>query len=160
MKITGTSKRSEKLIDSVKAGTAVGKLDVGENEPRLFLPRQSNGFGMGPRDTDDVMAEALDQRLDIHGDESLVLDDENVGCDLGGEFTARFFNKRAQRRQGRNPGLRPLPLPEKPSSATSKKAWRGRGVIWVKCCSGGKAGLRVPARPLTGTEFQILVKRR
>ena len=42
------------------------------------------------------MAEALHQRFEIHGDEGLVLDDQDVGRDLGGQLAARFLDQRAQ----------------------------------------------------------------
>ena len=54
---------------------------------------------MGARDADDVVAEAFDQRLDVHGDEGLVLDDEDVGRDFGGELAAGFLDQAAKRLQ-------------------------------------------------------------
>ena len=49
---------------------------------------------------------------------------------------------------------------EKPSSATSRKAWRGSGVIWPSLCSTGICG-SVDGSDLefTSTEFQIFVNR-
>ena len=55
-------------------------------------------LGMGARDAEHAMAEALDQPLEIHGDEGLVLDDQHVGGDLGGELAAGFLDQAAQRR--------------------------------------------------------------
>ena len=39
------------------------------------------------------------KRLDVHGNERLVLDDEDIGGDFGGEFAAGLFDQAAQRRQ-------------------------------------------------------------
>ncbi len=55
-----------------------------------------DGLGMGPRHADHPMTEAFNQRLDIHGDKCLILDNQNVSGDLGGELTPRFFNQIAQ----------------------------------------------------------------
>ncbi len=99
MKITGTSNDAKKFVDRIEPGTAVGKLDVGEDQPGLLRLRQRQRLGVSARDADDIVAEAFDQRLDVHGDEGLVLDDEDVGGDLGGEFAAGFLDQTAQRRQ-------------------------------------------------------------
>ena len=142
MKITGTSNDAEQLVDSVEAGTAVGELDIGEDQSRPLLLGQRHRFGMGAGDADDLVAEALDQRLDVHGDERLVFDDQDVGGDFGGEFAAGFLDQAAQASAGRSPGSSAASSSEKPSRATSRKACRGRGVICVRCCSGGSAARR------------------
>ena len=77
--------------------------------PGRFCLGERDRFGMGARDADDPMAEALHQRLDVHGDEGLVLDDEDVGGDLGRELAAGFLDQVAQRRKIDNPGSRPRP---------------------------------------------------
>ena len=48
---------------------------------------------MGAGHADDIVAEILHEALKIHRDEGLVLDDENVGGDLGGHFPARGVGK-------------------------------------------------------------------
>ena len=45
---------------------------------------------MGARRADDPMAEALDHLLDVHGDQRLVLDDQDIGRDLARNFVARL----------------------------------------------------------------------
>jgi hypothetical protein len=45
---------------------------------------------VGTRHVDDAVTEALDERLEIHGDDRLILDDENVRRQLLGEFPARL----------------------------------------------------------------------
>ena len=47
---------------------------------------------------------------------------------------------------------------EKPSSATSRNAWRGSGVMWPSRCSTGIFGSVAGSDfAFTSTEFQILV---
>ena len=48
--------------------------------PGRALPRLRDRFVAGDRDAGDVMAEIADDRLDIHRDDRLVLDDEHVGA--------------------------------------------------------------------------------
>ena len=48
---------------------------------------------MYKRQADDIVSEAFDQSLDVHGDEGLVLDNEHIGRDLGGEFAAGFLDQ-------------------------------------------------------------------
>ncbi len=50
---------------------------------------------MGPRNADDIMAQILDQALQIHRDEGLILDDQHVGRDLGGQFATRLIGEPA-----------------------------------------------------------------
>src|SRR5271157_1953888 len=51
---------------------------------------------MGAGDADYSVAQALNERLDIHGDEGFVLDDQDVGRDLGRELPPGFFDQTAQ----------------------------------------------------------------
>ena len=44
-------------------------------------------------DAVDPMAERLDQALDVHGDQRLVLDDEHVGRDLLGDLAAGLVDE-------------------------------------------------------------------
>ena len=61
---------------------SVFQLNVGHDQLRLSLRRQGDRLAMRARDSDHVMAEILDNRLEIHGYDRLVLDDE----DARGEF--------------------------------------------------------------------------
>ena len=45
---------------------------------------------MGSRGADDAVAQALDHLLDVHRDQRLILDDEDVGRDLAGNFRTRL----------------------------------------------------------------------
>ena len=45
---------------------------------------------------DHPVTEALHQGLNVHCDEGLILNDEDVGSDLGGKLTAGFLNQTAQ----------------------------------------------------------------
>jgi hypothetical protein len=105
------------------------------------------------------VAEAFHQRLDVHGDEGLVLDDEDVGGDLGRELAAGFLNQiaKAGRSQSR---IAAASSSEKPSRATRRKACRGRGVICVRWRSGARFDSSASAFSFTGTEFQIFVNSR
>ena len=48
---------------------------------------------MGARDTRHAVAETLHKRLEVHGDQRLILDDENVGCGLLGDLLAGLANE-------------------------------------------------------------------
>ena len=67
--------------------------DIRQDQTGLLPAGQGDGLTVGAGDADDPMAEAFHQRLDVHGDESLVLDDEDVGCDLRGQFAAGFLDQ-------------------------------------------------------------------
>ncbi len=45
----------------------------------VVLPVERDRLVVGAGDADDPVAEALDQLLDVHGDQRLVLDDQDVG---------------------------------------------------------------------------------
>ena len=47
MKITGTSKEREQFVDGVEARTAVGELDVGQDQARPLLTGERDRFGYG-----------------------------------------------------------------------------------------------------------------
>ena len=88
MKITGTAKRAEHLVDRIEARAAVGKLDIGEHQAGLVLADRFHRLAMRAGDAGDAMAKALDNAFEIHGDHRLVLDDEHVGRDLRGDLAA------------------------------------------------------------------------
>jgi hypothetical protein len=94
-------------------------LNVGQDQAGGPFLRQRECFLVGARDAEHAMAETLDQRLQIHRDEGLVLDDQHVGRDLGCKFAARFLDQRAQRRDVHVENLA-ASSSEKPSSATSR----------------------------------------
>jgi hypothetical protein len=52
------------------------------NEARACFHRQGDGFVTRDSNAGDVVAEIADDRLDIHRDDRLVLDDENLGTSL------------------------------------------------------------------------------
>src|SRR5262245_42861842 len=53
---------------------------------------------MGASAAEHAMAQTLDQSLQIERDESLVFDDEDIGCDLGRELATRLLHEFAQGR--------------------------------------------------------------
>ena len=54
----------------------------------LRLGEQRHRLVVGAGDADDAVAEALDHLLDVHGDQRLVLDDEDVGRHLARDLAA------------------------------------------------------------------------
>ena len=48
---------------------------------------------MGARRADDAVAEALDHLLDVHGDQRLVFDDQDVGRHLARDLAARLADQ-------------------------------------------------------------------
>ena len=109
MKITGTGVGRQDLVDGVDAGTAVGQLDVGQHHLRPRLVEQRRRLGMGARRADDAMAKALDHLLDVHGDQRLVLDDQDVGRHLARNLVAGLRQQRGELLFGRRRGFRPPP---------------------------------------------------
>jgi len=97
------------------------------------------------------VAEALDERFQVHGDDRLILDDEDVGRDLLGDLACRFLRQGgefsvvegmiAAASEGANP-----------STVVRRKAWRERGVRFSSLASGSS---RSGALPLIGVPFQI-----
>ena len=122
--MTGTSNDFSNLVHRIETRAAVRELDIGEDQAGPLRLGERHCRGMRTGDTQHAMAEALDQPLEVHGDEGLVFDDEHIGRDLGRELTAGFLDQRAQRR---NVDIENVAASssEKPSSATSRKAWRG-----------------------------------
>ncbi len=51
---------------------------------------------MGTRNTEHPVAETLHQGFELHRNERVILDDENVGCDLGRKLATGFFDQSAQ----------------------------------------------------------------
>ena len=76
----------QNVAHRVQPRTAVCELDIGHDQPRHRLLGQRHRLGSRPGDTDDMMAELLDQRLQIHRDDGLVLNDEDVGMELRGDL--------------------------------------------------------------------------
>ena len=95
MKTTGTSNTAQQFVDRVQTGGTVGQLDVGEDQAGLLVLGKRHRVGMGARDADHVVAEIAHEALEIHRDEGLVLDDQDVGGDLGGHLAARGIGELA-----------------------------------------------------------------
>ena len=71
-------------------GAVVGELDVGEDQARTAGQRLLHGLVARHGDAGDIMAEVADDRLDIHRDDRLVLDDQHVGAGLPLDLRERF----------------------------------------------------------------------
>ena len=82
MKITGTVEFGEDVLDRVDARAVVGELDVGEHQAGPLRHRLRDRLVAGDGDAGDVVAEVADDRLDVHRDDRLVLDDQHVGAGL------------------------------------------------------------------------------
>src|SRR6516165_4627104 len=48
---------------------------------------------MGTCHAEHAMTEPFDECLELHGDECVVLDDEDVGCYLGSKLASRFLDQ-------------------------------------------------------------------
>ena len=62
--------RAQKFIDRVQPRASVGELNIGENEPGLLAFGEFDRLRMSARDTNRLMAKALDEALKIERDES------------------------------------------------------------------------------------------
>ena len=161
MKITGTSNECEHLIDRVEPGAAVGELDVGEDDAGPLGFGERHGLAMGARDAEHAMAKTFDQRLEIERDEGLVLDDQHVGGDLGGELAAGFLDQRAQPRHVDVEHLGGVVFGEAFQRHQQERLARhGRDLRKMPLDRLARRLRRPTAWPLSGTEFQILVNSR
>jgi hypothetical protein len=85
----------QEIINGVEPRTAVGELNISQNEPKRVVPPNRKRLGFRPRDANDFVAQVFDQCLKVEGNQSLVFDDKDVGGDLGGEFAARLLEELA-----------------------------------------------------------------
>ena len=69
-----------------RPGAPVRKLNVSEDQAGLGAHRLAHRLLAGPRGRDDAMAEPLDDRLDIHGDDGFILDDEHIRRNARGDL--------------------------------------------------------------------------
>ena len=150
MKITGASKDAQQFVDGLEPRTAVGKLDVGQDQPRPLLLGQRHSLGVSARNAEHAMTQPLHKGLELHRDEGIILDDQHVGRDFGRQLAAGFLDQiraassRRCRARARHRGS------GKPSSATSRKAWRGNGVMLASFCSPGSGAFRRARRAVDG----------
>ncbi len=93
MKITGTEKRFENLIDRFETRASVGELNVGEDETWPFAVDSVDRLAMGARDIEDPVPLLFDEVLKIERDEGLILDDQDIGANLVGNLLARGVNQ-------------------------------------------------------------------
>ena len=84
---------SQNLVNRVEARASVRKLNIGQNKPWTAFERRAHGLGMSPSDRRDVMAQLLDERLYVEGDERFVLDNQHRRTNLFGNFESRALNK-------------------------------------------------------------------
>ena len=126
--------------------------------PGACVGGELHRLGAGAGDADHVVAEALDQGFEIHGDQRLVLDDEDVGGHVGGELAAGLVDEVADRLHVDVEDARRLPPRQKPSRQESRNACRGSGVICPMRTSAGRSRWICSLRPLTESEFQMRVK--
>lgn len=72
-------------VYGVQAGTSVSELYVGKDETRPKLMRSFDGLALCPRYANDVVAQVLDQPLQVHRDQGFILDAQHIGFDLCGQ---------------------------------------------------------------------------
>src|SRR6185437_2157390 len=89
--------RAQHFVYCIEPRTAVSELYVGKDDSRPLSFGKRHGFAMCSGDSQHAMSETLDQPLEIKGDESLILDDQNIGCDFCRKFPTGFLDEIAQR---------------------------------------------------------------
>ena len=82
MKITGTENSARMSLHRIDAGTVIGQLDVGQHQPRPLRQRLRHRFVARHRNPGDAVAEIAHDRLQVHRDDRLVLDDQHLGTGL------------------------------------------------------------------------------
>ena len=85
--------RGQQIIHGIEPGAAVCQLDIGKDEPRLLLLGELKRLRPCSGNTNNPVAEVLHDGLQVHRDQSLVLDNENVGRNLIGHFLAALIDK-------------------------------------------------------------------
>src|SRR6185437_4644526 len=89
-------KSAQHLVYGVQSRTAVGKLNVSEDDAGPLGFRERNRFAVGPRDSQHAVPETFNQAFEVECNECLVFDDQHVRCDFSGEFTAGFLHEFTQ----------------------------------------------------------------
>src|SRR5262249_49779180 len=74
------------FIDGVEAGATVGKLDIGQHQTRSFLAHGRNSFLVRACNFHYPVTKTFDQALEIHGNDWLILNNEDVRSDLLCDF--------------------------------------------------------------------------
>jgi hypothetical protein len=82
------------ILDRVDARRAVGQLDVGEHQSGRLVQHRLQRLAARGGDVDDAVAQFLDQRLDVGGDDGLVLDDQDVGGQILVDLLLRLRDQR------------------------------------------------------------------
>ena len=81
------------FIHRVQTGASVRQMDVGQHQPgRVFRDRR-HGFLAGSGNPRHAMPQIGHQSLQIHGDNRLVLDNQDIGAQLGGDFVTRLLQQ-------------------------------------------------------------------
>ena len=86
-------KGAQKVIYGVQSRTAIGQLDICENQSRPFPLRNLECLIARPSHPDDAMAKTFHEALEIEGYQSFVFDDEHVSGDLCGKLAACLFDQ-------------------------------------------------------------------
>ena len=158
MKITGTSKALRRSFTASRPELPSASWMSARIRPGRLVGGELHRLGPGAGDADHVMPEPFDQSLEIHGDERLVLDDEDIGGHVGGQFATRLVDEFAHRfgidveDAGRPPPRQSL------RGRTAGTPGGASGVIWPMRTSAGRSRWICSLRPFTDREFQIRVK--
>ena len=128
MKITGTENSARMSLTASMPRTVVGQLDVGEHQARRRLARLRDRLVAGDGDAGDIVAEIANDRLDIHRDDRLVLDDQHVGVGLALDLGQRLGDQAVDVVRRRADQIARV-LGRKALQAVSSSAWRDSGVI-------------------------------
>ena len=84
---------TQEVIDRIEARAAVGKLDVGQDQPRRPRPRDGDRFAPRPGDADHPVAEIFDQRLQVERNQRLVELAPKSTVKLGPDIKAKIGQK-------------------------------------------------------------------
>ena len=147
------------FVDRIEPGAAVGKLNIGENNPGPLCFSKRHGFGVGARNAQHTVAETLHQSFEIERDERFVLNDQNVGGDLGCKFATGFLDKFAQLRCIDIQDLGGVVFRQPLKGDQEKGLTRLRRDL-RQMALDRLVGLPPDGLPFSATEFQIFVKSR
>ncbi len=160
MKITGTSNDCSSSFTASRPELPSASWMSARIKPGLLGLRERDRFGVRARDAEHAMAEAFDQAFEVHRDEGLVLDDQDVGGDLGGELAAGFFDQRAKRHHVDIENARGLALGKALERDQQERLPRHRRDAGKLAFAGQRRLAPASALPLSEIEFQILVNSR
>ena len=158
--MTGTSKVARSSLTASRPELPSASWMSARIRPgRLALARRDR-LGMGAGDADHPVTEGFHQTLQVEGDEGLVLDDQDVGGDLLGQFAAGLFHQATHRLHVEPQDMGGILLGKTFQRDQQEGLARPAGSDCPSRRSAASPPRLGSGVPLSGIEFQIVVNSR